>query len=82
MNDDKMFSPETLRDEYHESLKKCMDSLLIIDSVKRRVIGMRIGSPDRYIALAALAHEHGYAALYLGLRLIFPEDLTESESGS
>lgn len=47
---------------------------MLTEEVRAAVQAARHTDPDVYVALAALAHEHGHAALALGLRLWISED--------
>lgn len=70
----RMFNPDTLKDEYHEALARGLDKLMLRDDVKRKVLKARKTDTEAYIALAALAHEHGAPALLLGVRLWLPSE--------
>lgn len=69
-----ILGPHTLKPEYHEALEKGMRELLITQAVQARVMLLKESAPAAYIALAALAYEHGNPALLLGIRVAFPYD--------
>lgn len=73
MKKTKFLTSETLKDEYHESLERAMERLLITDKVKSLVRKARKFDDLNYIALAALAHEFGDHAFYLGLKIYMNE---------
>lgn len=68
----RLFNSETLKDEYHESLERCMERLMLHPKVCQKVRDARTTNPNAYVALAGLAHEHGHNALLLGVRLFAP----------
>lgn len=78
----KLFGTHTLKDEYHQALQKGMEKLLINRATQKRVALLKNTAPDVYIALAALAHEHGHAALHLGIRIAFPDVNSPESAGN
>lgn len=68
----KLFTPETLKDEYHEAFNKCLPKLCLLPEVESLIRKTRQDAPDIYRRLAALAHEYDYMAMREGV-LIYIE---------
>ena len=70
MADEKpLFGVHTLKDEYHESLRREMKSLCLYSVVQHNILVLKETHPLVYTSLAVLAHEHGRMALYEGIKI-------------
>lgn len=69
MTKNKFLTSETLKEEYHQSLDRAVERLHITDETRKILKNARKNDDSNYIALAALAHEYGEQAFYLGLKI-------------
>jgi hypothetical protein len=68
----KLFTPETLKDEYHHAFNKALKQGCWLPEVESIIQATRTTDPDVYLRLAALAFDYGYYAMRLGV-LIYLE---------
>lgn len=64
-----IFTPETMKDEYHEAFNKQLPRLCLRPELEEMIKATRQNDPEIYKSLAALAKEFGDHALQLGVRI-------------
>jgi hypothetical protein len=67
----KLFSPETMKDEYHAAFHFHLPALALRPELEAMIRATRQAEPDVYMSLATLAYEFKSYGLQLGTRLYF-----------
>lgn len=65
-----LFTPDTLKDEYHQAFEKLLVDSLYTEDAKRRLRSTRTSHPNAYINLAVLAKDHHSAAFRCGAQIV------------
>lgn len=76
----KLFTPETLKDEYHAAFEKSIKHLYLIKEFEDKIRNTRQTHPRVYMELAVLAHDYGDYAMSLGIRIF--DELTDTKPKS
>ncbi len=67
----KLLSPDTLKDEYHTAYEKAINSWAYRGDILKILGELRQSEPSIYMDLATLAHDYGRDAMRLGVRVFF-----------
>lgn len=67
----KLFTPNTMKDEYHAAFRKAVKGLCYRGDIETILFSLRESEPDIYMELATLAFDYGDNAMRLGARIYF-----------